>query len=166
MRRMLFVAVLGAVIVALLAFASEAGAHLSVSAQNLETSKGWFYTTNVCAGQEAALADEPPQIYASAFAQLVFKGVCSGIWTNIPTGDLAVKWKLYKLVQGVKWMLCRERVWDYNNTPTSFMDVSRQWKDGAPCGTGWYNNKALAKVRDGGIWHTGRRWSGKVWFVG
>lgn len=135
------------------------------ASQQFESSKGWYYTDLVnCAGTEAAIADQPLQIFASNYLQYPANGDCGGIpvFKNAQVGDLAVKWVLQvtsQLANG--WSKCKERAWDYNDTATSYMDVVKQW-DTLPCGHGLYRAKSVAKYNKNGTWHQGSQTTASI----
>lgn len=130
-----------------------------LAGQQFESSKGWYFTDLVnCAGTEAAIADQPLQIFASNYLQYPVGGECGGtpVWKNAQVGDFAVKWVLQFASQLGGWSKCKERGWDYNNTATSYMDVTNQWST-LPCGHGLYRAKSVAKYNKNGTWHQGSR---------
>jgi hypothetical protein len=135
----------------------------SARAQVLKSTKGYYYTGDICLGGEAAIANQPPQQYVSVYTQEVLSGCF--VWKTVGAGRLGLKRALYKQVPG-GWWKCRWTGWIYNTEPTSYIYRSRQWKRGAPCGSGYYQTRAWGKVYFNGQWHRGNRWSGRVWLVG
>jgi hypothetical protein len=123
--------------------------------QQFDSTKGFYFTNNVlCAGQEAAIADQPLQVYASSYTLFPVNGSCSGFPAPV-SKDIAVKWVLQVSSFGGPWSNCRSGSWNYAHT--SFMDRSNSWNS-APCGGGkFYRTKGLAKVKFNGTWHQGSR---------
>lgn len=131
-------------------------------AQQFESNKGYYYTGDICFGGESAIADGPPQNYASVYLQNEANGAC-WLAQNVGEGKLALKRQLYKKVNG-DWNFCVGTDWKWNTSATSFMDSDNSWGNGAPCGAGYYNSRAGGKVKYNGQTHEGHRWSGQVWF--
>lgn len=134
----------------------------AAAAQQFESSKGWYFSSTVtCAGTEAAVADQPLQVFASNYTQFAVSGQCGGplpVPKNTQAGDLAVKWVLeHAAPNTTNFSNCRDRAWKYNSSATSYMDATAQFS-GLPCGGGLYRTKSVAKWRDGNnVWHQGSR---------
>lgn len=125
--------------------------------QQFESSKGWYFTNLVlCAGQEAAIADQPLQVYASSYTLFPVNGDCGGLPAPI-SKDIGVKWVLQVSNDlGIHWSNCRAGDWAYAHT--SFMDRSHSWSGTPPCGNSkFYRAKGFAKVKYNGSWHQGSR---------
>lgn len=160
MKRLTLYAALGVAIVACLTYAGQASAAFQAAApfqaaagQQFESQKGWFFVDLFnCAGNEAAIADQPLQIFASVYLEYPNAG-CS-VPKNAGAGDLRVKWTLQ--VKGVRedWTNCESRSWKYNGSATSYMDVSKQWS-GLPCGHALYRAVGRAGFLKNGTWHVG-----------
>ena len=170
MRSYLFGPIVFAAIVAALWVASNGQASTIATmqaSQQFESSKGWYYSTLVsCAGTEAAVADQPMQVFASNYFQFAVGGTCGGAVPapkNAQAGDLAVRWILQHAPPNTtNFSKCKDRAWDYNNTATWYMDVTKQFS-GLPCGSGFYRAVSKAKYRDGNnVWHHGSQTTGKI----
>jgi hypothetical protein len=160
------------VVMATLAFAGAANARMDVSAasepserlvagqvlnlaasQQFESQQGTFFQDLFnCAGNEAAIADQPLQIFASVY--LAFPNFGCLYPKNAGTGDLKVKWVLQFASQFGGWNKCAERAWKSNDSSTSYMDTVKQW-DNLPCGHGLYRAKGYGKFYKNGTWHQG-----------
>jgi hypothetical protein len=113
-------------------------------------------------GQEAAIANGPPQQYVDVYTQAQVSGSC--LWaTSVGAGKLALKRALYKEVPG-GWWKCKWTGWKFNTSATSYMYMSKQWPSPGPCGEGNYQTRGWGKVYKNGVWHQGNRWSGAVHF--
>lgn len=153
-------------IVVCLVVASEANAMPARNtriAQNFSSTKGYYYVGDICFGGEAAIADQPPQLYVSAYtAGIPFGCVLA---KNVPAGALGLKWEVWWWsTWSNAWVRCRTSEWRFNASATSYMKRSKQWTNGAPCGSHWYNTRAFGKLTFNGTTHKGKRWSGKVYW--
>jgi hypothetical protein len=115
----------------------------------------------ICVNGGSGIAEDPPQVIAEGWTQSYAQGYCLTA-KNMPAYSLALRRQLY-FWNGSAWSVCANSGWQYNESPTSYKSIFRQWSQ-MPCGQGWYNHLAESYAYYNGQWLGGYRFAGNHYF--
>jgi hypothetical protein len=122
---------------------------------------GNYVSGPICVNGGSGIAEGPPQVIAEGWTQSYAQGVCLTA-KNMPAYSLALRRQLY-FWTGSAWVVCANSGWQYNESPTSYKSIYRQWSQ-MPCGGGWYNHLGEAYAYYNGQWLGGGRFAGNHYF--
>ena len=146
---------------ALLAVALVALVAVPTALAHFVYTSGNYVKGPICVNGGSGIAENPPQVIAEGWTQSYGQATCLSA-KNMPAYSLALRRQLY-FWNGSSWVVCANSGWVYNESPTSYKSISRQWSQ-MPCGTGWYNHLAEAYAYYNGQWLGGSRFAGNHYF--